>query len=150
MMLFTQASPNLKDRFGDDIAYSTRVAIDEGWQPFFVPYRLDESADLDVIFATLPTRATPEPAVWLGIVPSLRLYRNVYDALLSRGYALVNTPDQHQRVFELDLAMPLAMGARVGLVSSGRTPAYERAYVEAHPRARMIDSLADIPAFAFG
>ncbi len=53
-------------------------------------------------------------------------------------------------IFELDLAMPLAMGARVGLVSSGRTPAYERAYVEAHPRARMIDSLGDIPAFAFG
>lgn len=71
-----------------------------------VPYRLDESADLDVIFATLPTRATPEPAVWLGVVPSVGLYRNVYDALLSRGYALVNTPDQHQRVFELDLAIP--------------------------------------------
>jgi phosphoglycolate phosphatase-like HAD superfamily hydrolase len=53
-------------------------------------------------------------------------------------------------IFELDLAMPLALGARVGLVSSPRTPAYERAYVEAHPRARMIDDLAEIPAFAFG
>ena len=53
-------------------------------------------------------------------------------------------------IFELDLAMPLALGARVGLVASARTPAYERAYVEAHPRARMIDDLADISAFAFG
>ncbi len=53
-------------------------------------------------------------------------------------------------IFELDLAMPLALGARVGLVSSPRTPPYERAYVEAHPRARMIDNLGDIPAFAFG
>ncbi|MGE3761491.1 MAG: hypothetical protein AB7L94_04535 [Kofleriaceae bacterium] len=53
-------------------------------------------------------------------------------------------------IFELDLAMPLALGARVGLVASPRTPTYERAYVEAHPRARMIDDLAEIPAFAFG
>lgn len=53
-------------------------------------------------------------------------------------------------IFELDLAMPLALGARVGLVASSRTPAYERAYVEAHPRARVITDLAEIPAFAFG
>jgi FMN phosphatase YigB (HAD superfamily) len=52
-------------------------------------------------------------------------------------------------IFELDLAMPLALGARVGLVSSSRTPPYERAFVMAHPRARMIDDLAEIPRFAF-
>jgi hypothetical protein len=53
-------------------------------------------------------------------------------------------------IFELDLAMPLALGARVGLVTSARTPAYERAFVTAHPRAALIDDLAEIPAFAFG
>jgi hypothetical protein len=53
-------------------------------------------------------------------------------------------------IFELDLAMPLALGARVGLVTSDRTPDYERAFVTAHPRAKLIDDLAEIPAFAFG
>jgi hypothetical protein len=53
-------------------------------------------------------------------------------------------------IFELDLAMPLALGARVGLVTSARTPAYERAFVESHPRGALIDDLASIPAFAFG
>ncbi len=53
-------------------------------------------------------------------------------------------------IFELDLAMPLALGARVGLVVSQHTPAYERAYVTAHPRARVIEDLAEIPGFAFG
>jgi hypothetical protein len=53
-------------------------------------------------------------------------------------------------IFELDLAMPLSLGARVGLVSSVRTPGYERAFVTNHPRARMIEDLADIPGFAFG
>lgn len=53
-------------------------------------------------------------------------------------------------IFELDLAMPLALGARVGLVTSSRTPAYERAFVTAHPRAMLIEDLAQVPGFAFG
>jgi phosphoglycolate phosphatase-like HAD superfamily hydrolase len=52
-------------------------------------------------------------------------------------------------IFELDLAMPLAFGARVGLVTSARTPSYERAFVTAHPRATLIEDLAQVPAFAF-
>jgi hypothetical protein len=47
-------------------------------------------------------------------------------------------------IFELDLAMPLALGARVALVASSRTPAYERAYVMAHPRAILIEDLAQV------
>jgi hypothetical protein len=53
-------------------------------------------------------------------------------------------------IFELDLAMPLSFGARVGLVTSARTPDYERAFVTAHPRAALIDDLSQVPAFAFG
>jgi len=53
-------------------------------------------------------------------------------------------------IFELDLALPLALGARVGLVASSHTPAYERAFVTAHPRAWVIEDLAEIPGLAFG
>jgi FMN phosphatase YigB (HAD superfamily) len=53
-------------------------------------------------------------------------------------------------IFELDLAMPLALGARVGLVATARTPSYERAFVTAHPRAALLADLSEIPAFAFG
>ena len=53
-------------------------------------------------------------------------------------------------IFELDLAMPLSLGARIGLVAGAHTPPYERAYVAAHPRGRVIESLAEIPAYAFG
>ena len=52
-------------------------------------------------------------------------------------------------IFELDLAMPLALGARIGLVSSDHTPGYERAFVAGHERGRVIDDLRDIPRFAF-
>ena len=53
-------------------------------------------------------------------------------------------------IFELDLAMPLALGARIGLVASSRTPAYEREFVASHPRGAVIEDLADVPRFAFG
>jgi hypothetical protein len=53
-------------------------------------------------------------------------------------------------IFELDLAMPLALGARVGLVSSPHTPAYERAFVAGHARGGVIEDLRDIPRFVFG
>jgi len=53
-------------------------------------------------------------------------------------------------IFELDLAMPLALGARVGLLASPRTPAYERAFVASHPRGRVLEDLAEIPKLAFG
>jgi FMN phosphatase YigB (HAD superfamily) len=49
-------------------------------------------------------------------------------------------------IFELDLAMPLALGARVGLVVSSHTPAYERAFVGEHPRGRLIEHLSEIPS----
>src|SRR5258707_665066 len=42
-------------------------------------------------------------------------------------------------IFELDLALPLALGARIALVASARTPDYERAFVSAHPRGRVIE-----------
>jgi FMN phosphatase YigB (HAD superfamily) len=47
-------------------------------------------------------------------------------------------------IFELDLAMPLALGARVGLVSNQFTPPYEKEFLAKHPRGRLINSLKEI------
>jgi len=53
-------------------------------------------------------------------------------------------------IFELDLAMPLAMGARVGLVAGPHTPPHEIAYCDEHPRARVIRRLDEVLALAPG
>jgi phosphoglycolate phosphatase-like HAD superfamily hydrolase len=53
-------------------------------------------------------------------------------------------------IFELDLALPLAMGARIGLVAGARTPSYELDFVAAHPRGRVLASITEVPAYAFG
>ena len=74
------------------------------------------------------------------------ILKSVVDAAHGSFAELVVVGD----IFELDLAMPLALGARVGLVATPRTPPYERAFVTAHPRGRIIEDLAEIRAFAFG
>ncbi len=89
-----------------------------------------------------------------GLVRPVLLRRRNYHAILRKilddaggSFAdLVVIGD----IFELDLAMPLALGARIGLVSSPQTPAYERAFVAAHARGKIIEDLRDIPRFAFG
>jgi FMN phosphatase YigB (HAD superfamily) len=48
-------------------------------------------------------------------------------------------------IFELDLALPLALGARVGLVRSVHTPPYELAFVAGHERGTVIEDLAQVP-----
>ncbi len=89
-----------------------------------------------------------------GLERSVLLRRRSYFDILTEVLAEAGSSFEELVVigdiFELDLAMPLALGARVGLVASARTPDYERAFVTAHPRAKLIEDLSEIPAFAFG
>lgn len=53
-------------------------------------------------------------------------------------------------IFELDLSLPLAMGARVGLVVNDFTPEYERRFVADHPRGTLVTDLRQIPGLLRG
>jgi hypothetical protein len=103
-----------------------------------------------------------EPA-WAGVaaelfIPGLArpvlLRRRTYHDLLAQVLAEAGSSFGELTVvgdiFELDLALPLALGARIGLVRGPRTPAYELAFVHAHPRGLVLDDLAEIEGFAFG
>ena len=83
------------------------------------------------------------------VVGTLRAYHDIIKEILDGAGATFADLVVIGDIFELDLAMPLALGARVGLVATDRTPPYERAFVEAHPRARIIDHVGEIPGFAF-
>lgn len=53
-------------------------------------------------------------------------------------------------IFELDLALPLTLGTRVGLVTNDFTPAYEKEFLKQHPRGRLIEKLSDIASWLEG
>ena len=98
---------------------------------------------------------------WDAVAPSMRLpglerpvllrrrlYHDALDALRREAgvpwSAVVVVGD----IFELDLALPLAMGARVGLLCNAFTPAWERAFLADHPRGGLLHEVSEIPDFA--
>jgi hypothetical protein len=89
------------------------------------------------------------PGLTRPVLLRRRMYHDILKTILDAAGATFADLVVIGDIFELDLAMPLALGARVGLVASPRTPSYERAFVELHPRGRMIEDLAEIPGFAF-
>ena len=46
-------------------------------------------------------------------------------------------------IFELDLSLPIALGARVGLMANAFTPQWELDYLKAHPRGYVLSSLSE-------
>ena len=48
-------------------------------------------------------------------------------------------------IFELDLALPLALGARVGLMVNQFTPKYEISYLKNHERGHLVHHIEEIP-----
>ncbi len=51
-------------------------------------------------------------------------------------------------IFELDLSLPLAMGATVGLMINPFTPSYEKAFLAEHPRGHLLENLHQAIALA--
>ncbi|MGH9887329.1 MAG: HAD hydrolase-like protein, partial [bacterium] len=79
-----------------------------------------------------------------------RHYHAILEAVLEEAGAGIADLIVIGDIFELDLAMPLALGARVGLVASSHTPAYERAFVAGHARGHVIEDLREVPRVALG
>jgi hypothetical protein len=105
--------------------------------------------DVDDSWTGSPSEMTL-PGLERTVLLRRRAYYDILESVVKEANATFPELVVVGDIFELDLALPLALGARVGLVTSSRTPAYERAFVTAHPRAALIEDLAQIPAFAFG
>lgn len=105
--------------------------------------------DVDDTWTGAPSELTV-PGLDRPVLLRRRAYYDILRELLDAAGASFADLVVIGDIFELDLALPLSLGARIGLVASAHTPPYERAFVEAHPRGRVIESLTEIPAYAFG
>lgn len=47
-------------------------------------------------------------------------------------------------IFELDLALPLALGAHVALATNPFTPTYEKEFLQQHPRGHLLSTISEI------
>jgi hypothetical protein len=74
-----------------------------------------------------------------------RLYHDVLKGLLDAAGLQWSDLLVVGDIFELDLALPLVLGARIGLVVNQFTPDYERRFVAEHPRGTLVNELSEIP-----
>lgn len=104
-------------------------------------YALDNNFDAVPASMQLPGLARP-------VLLRRRLYHDALDALRVAAEAdwadVVVVGD----IFELDLALPLAMGARVGLLANEFTPTWEQDFLADHARGAVLHDVSEIPAFA--
>jgi hypothetical protein len=105
--------------------------------------------DVDDNWTACPAELTV-PGLERPVLLRRRAYHDVLRSVLDEVGAQFADLMVIGDIFELDLAMPLALGARIGLVVSPHTPPYERAFVAGHPRGKIVEDLSEIPALAFG
>lgn len=87
---------------------------------------LDFSSDFELwgsaeeAFEAIQVRPAPEPALWVGYIPSAERYGAVYEAAAKRNLLLLNTPDEHLLAMEFPRFYPLIAGltARSVVISS--------------------------------
>jgi FMN phosphatase YigB (HAD superfamily) len=104
---------------------------------------------VDDAFTAVP-ESLAVPGLKRPVLLRRRAYHEALDGLRARAGCGWDEVAVVGDIFELDLALPLALGARVGLVANDFTPAYEKAFVAAHPRGRLLATLAQIPEYFKG
>ena len=122
-------------------------ALGQGW---LVPRVLGRAQKyvIDEAFTLVPA-ALALPGLSRPVLLRRRAYFELIDSLRRASGAAWSEVTVAGDVFELDLSLPLALGATVALVVNDFTPAYERAFVESHPRGRLVSALAELPGLAF-
>jgi FMN phosphatase YigB (HAD superfamily) len=110
-----------------------KFEVDEAWHVPGVPPQL-----------TIPGLARP-------VLTQRRFYYERLAAVVAAHGATFADLIVVGDIFELDLALPLSLGARVGLRKNPLTPAYELEFLQGQrDKARVFDDLAALPAWAFG
>ncbi len=101
---------------------------------------------VDAAFDAVP-EALALPGLSRPVLLRRRLYCEALEALRAQTGAAWEDVVVVGDIFELDLALPLAMGARVGLMVNRFTPPWETAYLADHPRGALLERIDEIPAF---
>lgn len=102
---------------------------------------------LDLDWQAVP-KAIELPGLSRPVLLRRRLYAECLDALRKEAGAAWSEVMVVGDIFELDLALPLAMGARVGLIVNEFTPFWEKDFLRDHPRGKLLNTVPEIPGYA--
>jgi hypothetical protein len=81
-----------------------------GCRVYPLPVNLEEVGGAENALANLRASESFSPAVWIGYIPTLDRYADVYAAALAKRAALLNTPDEYRTAMEFDRFYPRLAG----------------------------------------
>ena len=89
-----------------DIEASTNAARWAGFRVVHIEPDFERCETAEAALWMVEEGADEQPAFWLGYIPTEGRYREIYEALSAKGHRLPNSPLEHNKVMELDLAYP--------------------------------------------
>jgi len=85
---------------------ATETARILGIPVHYIPEEIPHGFTAKDCLAYIPTQLDETTGIWIGFIPTPERYAEIYQAALSKGIRLVNTPEEHLRSQEFDRAYP--------------------------------------------
>lgn len=108
MIVISEASDQLPPSSSTrDLLASHEAAKISGCKVYTIPPDFSRCETAENALWHVPRQDRATPAVWIGYIPTVQRYSQIFAAALSRNLVLLNTPDEHQVAQEFDSAYPL-------------------------------------------
>jgi hypothetical protein len=128
MLVLSEASPSIaSSASAHDLAVSTEVARLSGCRVYSIPDDFEACEGATNALSYLRPYEEETAGFWVGYIPSLARYQELYQAAKEKNVSLVNTPQQHQDVMEFDHAYPFLEGLTPKSVTITEAAQYEEA-----------------------
>ncbi|MBN1310554.1 MAG: ATP-grasp domain-containing protein [Anaerolineae bacterium] len=101
MIILSEAPEQLKPSASRrDISRSAEAARLAGLQVYTIPPDFSVCETAENALWHMPACAPEQVAFWIGYIPEPERYQAMYDAALSKGARLINSPDEHLLAME--------------------------------------------------
>lgn len=105
VIVLSEVSPDAPATSSErDLAASTEAARLAGCRVYAIPGDFSRCGSADDALWHVPVQTAPMPGWWIGYIPTAERYAAIYEAALRRNIRLLNDPDEHATILELDRA----------------------------------------------
>lgn len=111
MIIFSEATiERAISKSAQDNQQLTELAKMLGCRIFYIPSDFDLCETAENALWQVPEQEQLTNCFWIGFIPSLDKYTEVYNEALKKNIKLLNSPKEHQMAQEFDLSYPFLTG----------------------------------------
>ncbi|WP_372367283.1 ATP-grasp domain-containing protein [Candidatus Uabimicrobium sp. HlEnr_7] len=94
MIVFSEHT-TLNSESARDLEQVTKVAQASGCRVYFIPSDFDDCGDAEGALCYVPQQQIPKKAVYIGYIPTIERYNEIYNAAKQKNIYLVNSPQEY-------------------------------------------------------